>query len=78
LAESLEESEAEADRDGYFTLEEVMAEMNAIIEVEAEPARRRARCLRSPHTPGAARLLLAVARSPGIARDPPRADFNAC
>ena len=29
---SLEEAEAEADRDGYFTLDEVLAETAAIIE----------------------------------------------
>jgi len=39
LAESIEESIAEADRDGYFTIDQVVAEMNAIIDqVETEKA----------------------------------------
>jgi antitoxin ParD1/3/4 len=39
LAESIEESIAEADRDGYFTIDQVVAEMNAIVDqVEAEKA----------------------------------------
>lgn len=37
---SLEEAQAEAERDGYFTIEEVVAEMKAVIdEVEAERAK---------------------------------------
>ena len=37
---SLEEAQAEAERDGYFTIEEVVAEMKAAIdEVEAERAK---------------------------------------
>lgn len=36
----LKEAEAEAERDGYFTIEEVVAEMDAIIDaVEAEKAK---------------------------------------
>jgi antitoxin ParD1/3/4 len=39
LAESIEESIAEANRDGYFTIDQVVAEMNAIVDqVEAEQA----------------------------------------
>jgi len=43
FVQSLEDARAEAERDGYFTIEEVVAEMEAVIdEVEAERAREAA------------------------------------
>jgi antitoxin ParD1/3/4 len=39
LAESIKESVEEAERDGYFTIDQVVADMNAIIDdVEAKKA----------------------------------------